>query len=126
MTTKSIWRETNSPCSPFIEAIVAIGAYSRSLSVYHLMRPPCPSFFLKRYAFADLEGKVKGMKGFVIMDSLKDSQESIVLTLWETKGDMDSFYQPDNKVLANFVESSKILFEEMPERNDYVVSSFKV
>jgi heme-degrading monooxygenase HmoA len=76
--------------------------------------------------FADLEGKVKGMKGFVIMDSLKDSQESIVLTLWETKGDMDSFYQPDNKVLANFVESSKILFEEMPERNDYVVSSFKI
>jgi heme-degrading monooxygenase HmoA len=66
------------------------------------------------------------MKGFVIMESLKDSQESIVLTLWETKGDMDSFYQPDNKVLANFVESSKILFEEMPERNDYVVSSFKI
>jgi hypothetical protein len=33
----------------------------------------------------------RGMKGFVIMDSLKDSQESIVLTFWETKDDMDCF-----------------------------------
>jgi heme-degrading monooxygenase HmoA len=76
--------------------------------------------------FGGLEGKVKGMSGFVIMDSLKDFQESIVITFWETKDDMDSFYRSDNKVLADFVESSRALFEEMPERNDYAVSSFKI
>ncbi|MDP9288045.1 MAG: hypothetical protein M3P08_07595 [Thermoproteota archaeon] len=76
--------------------------------------------------FKNLEGKVKGMKGFVIMDSIGDSQESVVLTFWETRDNMDSFYKPDNKDLADFVESAKILFEQMPERNDYVVSSFKI
>jgi len=76
--------------------------------------------------FKNLEGKVKGMKGFVIMDSIGDSQESVVLTFWETRDNKDSFYKPDNKDLADFVESAKILFEQMPERNDYVVSSFKI
>ncbi|MDQ6668817.1 MAG: hypothetical protein M3Y53_11425 [Thermoproteota archaeon] len=41
--------------------------------------------------FGKLEGKVKGIKGFLITDNLKDSQESTVLTFWETKGDMDAF-----------------------------------
>ena len=76
--------------------------------------------------FGKLEGKVKGMKGFLITDNLKDSQESIVLAFWETKGDMDAFYQPNNRILTDFVESVKILFEQMPQRNDYVVSSFKI
>ncbi|MDQ6667155.1 MAG: hypothetical protein M3Y53_02890 [Thermoproteota archaeon] len=53
------------------------------------------------------------------------SKESVVLTFWETRGNMDSFYKPDNKDLADFVESAKILFEQTPERNDYVVYSFK-
>ena len=66
------------------------------------------------------------MSGFAIMDSLKDSQQSIVLTFWGTKDDMDSFYTSDNRVLTDFVESSRTLFEEMPERNDYGVSSFKI
>ena len=38
-----------------------------------------------------LAGKVKGMNGFIKMDNLKDRQESIVLTFWETKEDMDTF-----------------------------------
>ena len=46
--------------------------------------------------FKDLEGKATGMRGFVVMDNVQESQESVVLTFWETKEDMDAFYQPDN------------------------------
>ncbi len=73
-----------------------------------------------------LEGKVKGMKGFLVMDNTKDVQESIVLTFWETKEDMEAFYDPDNKTLSNFVETKKPLFEQMPERNDYQISSIEI
>jgi hypothetical protein len=76
--------------------------------------------------FGKLEGKVKGLKGFLITDDLKDSQESTVLAFWETKGDMDAFYQPNNRILTDFVGSVKMLFEQMPQRNDYGVSSFKI
>jgi heme-degrading monooxygenase HmoA len=76
--------------------------------------------------FNKLEGKVKGMKGFLVMDNMKDTQESIVLTFWETKEDMDAFYNPDNKTLANFVETAKSAFEQMPERNDYQISSIEI
>ena len=52
-----------------------------------------------------LEGKVKGMKGFLVMDNMKDAQESIVLTFWETKEDMDTFIIQKIK-LAEFVEAA--------------------
>ena len=42
---KSIWREKPTTCSPFIEAVVAIGAYARSRIVYHIMPPPGPLFW---------------------------------------------------------------------------------
>ena len=76
--------------------------------------------------FNKLEGKVKGMKGFLVMDNTKDAQESIVLTFWKTKEDMDAFYSPYNKTLANFVETAKPSFEHMPERNDYQISSIEI
>jgi heme-degrading monooxygenase HmoA len=76
--------------------------------------------------FNKLEGKVKGMEGFLVMDSMKDVRESTVLTFWETKEDMVAFYNPGNKTLANFVEAARPSFEQMPERNDYQTSSFKV
>ena len=60
------------------------------------------------------------------MDNMKDAQESIILTFWETKEDMDAFYDPDNKTLSNFVETAKHLFEQMPERNDYQISSIEI
>jgi heme-degrading monooxygenase HmoA len=35
------------------------------------------------------------MRGIVVMDSMADEQESIVLTFWDTKEeDMDTFYGP--------------------------------
>ncbi len=60
--------------------------------------------------FKDLEGKATGMRGFVVMDNVQESQESVVLTFWETKEDMDAFYQPDNKALSDLVEKLKPSF----------------
>ena len=65
------------------------------------------------------------MKGFM-MDDLQDQQESIVLTFWERKKDMDSFYRSDNKPLGDLVEKLKPSFEQMPVRKDYQVGKFKV
>jgi heme-degrading monooxygenase HmoA len=76
--------------------------------------------------FKEYEGKVKGMKGYVVLDNAQDPQESIVLTFWETKEDMDAFYHPDNKVLSNLVEKLKPSFEQLPERKDYQVIKFKI
>jgi heme-degrading monooxygenase HmoA len=68
----------------------------------------------------------KEMKGHMILDSITDLQESIVLTFWETKEDMDKFYSPQNKALANLVERAKPLFEKMPERTDHVVPEYRL
>jgi heme-degrading monooxygenase HmoA len=35
--------------------------------------------------FEKIERKPMGMKGFMVMDDLQDSQESIVITFWERK-----------------------------------------
>jgi hypothetical protein len=64
----------------------------------------------------------KEMRGHMILDSTNDLQESIILTFWETREDMDKFYSPQNKALANLVERAKPLFEKMPERTDHAVS----
>ncbi len=75
--------------------------------------------------FEELE-KPTGMRGYMIMDDLQDLQESIVLTFWERKEDMDSFYNSDNNVLSDLVEKLKPSFEQPPVRKDYQVSKLKV
>jgi hypothetical protein len=57
---------------------------------------------------------------------MMDEQESIILTFWQTKEDMRSFYRPDNKILSEFVEKAKPLFEALPERSDHTVGDFKL
>jgi len=59
------------------------------------------------------------------MDEIQDLQESVVLTFWETKGDMDKFYQPDNKAISDLVERLKPSLEQLPVRKDYRVAKFK-
>jgi heme-degrading monooxygenase HmoA len=76
--------------------------------------------------FEEIEEKPTGMKGFMVMDDLEDLQESIVLTFWERKEDMDSFYKPENKALYDLVEKLNPSFEQLPVRKDYHVSKFKV
>ena len=68
----------------------------------------------------------KEMKGHIILESITDLRESIVLTFWETKEDMDKFYTPQNKRLASLVERAKPLFEKMPERTDHAVSDLSL
>ena len=68
----------------------------------------------------------KEMRGHIILDSTGDLLESIVLTFWETREDMDNFYSPQNKALASLVERAKPLFEKMPERTDYAVSELSL
>jgi heme-degrading monooxygenase HmoA len=68
----------------------------------------------------------KEMRGHMILDSITDLQESIILTFWETKEDMDKFYLPQNTALANLVERAKPLFEKMPERTDHAVSELSL
>ena len=76
--------------------------------------------------FEKIEEKPMGMKGFMVMDDLQDLQESIVLTFWERKEDMDSFYKSDNNALSELVEKLKPSFEHSPVRKDYQVAKFKV
>lgn len=69
--------------------------------------------------FDKLEGKVKGIKGHVILENANDPQEMLILTFWQTNEDMNTFYNPNNTVLAELVEKSKPYLEMMPERTDY-------
>ena len=76
--------------------------------------------------FKVVQTKDTQMKGFIVMNSLEDPSESIVLTFWETKKDMDEFYQKDNHLLSDLVEKLKPSFEIIPERKSYQVSDFKI
>ena len=76
--------------------------------------------------FEEIKNKSTGMKGFMVMDDLQDTQESVVLTFWERKEDMDSFYQPENKLLSDLVKKLNPSFEQLPVRKDYQVAKFKV
>jgi heme-degrading monooxygenase HmoA len=68
----------------------------------------------------------KQMRGHIILDSIGDIRESIVLTFWETREDMDKFYSSQNKALDKLVKRAKPLFEKMPKRTDYAVSELSL
>jgi heme-degrading monooxygenase HmoA len=76
--------------------------------------------------FNELQGNVEGLRGYMILDNIKDEQESIVLTFWQTKEQMENFYRPENKILTEFVEKAKSLFDQMPERTDHVVREIRL
>jgi hypothetical protein len=75
--------------------------------------------------FEEIKEKSTGMKGFMVMDDLQDIQESVVLTFWERKEDMDSFYKPENNLLSDLVKKLNPSFEQLPVRKDYHVAKFK-
>lgn len=76
--------------------------------------------------FKVVQTKETQMRGFIVMASLEDPSETIVLTFWETKKDMDEFYQKDNHLLSDLVQKLKPSFEIIPERKSYQVSDFKI
>jgi len=55
-----------------------------------------------------VEEKVKGLKGFIVMNSTTNASEVIVLSLWETESDMKVFYHPSNKILYDFVDRASL------------------
>jgi heme-degrading monooxygenase HmoA len=76
--------------------------------------------------FNEYENQIKGFKGFIIMNSVDDSQETIALTFWETKEDMDTYHKLSNKWFNIITERIKPLFEQKPERSNYTLFNFKV
>ena len=59
------------------------------------------------------------------MNSADDLQETIALTFWETKEDMDTYHKLNNKWFNIITERIKPLFERLPERSDYTIFNFK-
>lgn len=81
--------------------------------------------YLKEF-FEQINKKVKGMRGFIVMDSLENTQETIVITLWESKESMDEYYRADNKLLSDFVLKSAANFESSPVRKDYEITDLYI
>jgi heme-degrading monooxygenase HmoA len=76
--------------------------------------------------FEEIKDKSTGMRGFMVMDDSQDIQESVILTFWERREDMDYFYKTENKILSDLVEKLNPSFEQLPVRKDYYVAKFKV
>ena len=79
-----------------------------------------------REFFEGINKKIKGMKGFIIMDNLENAQETVVVTFWETKEDMDKYYREDNKLLSDLVIKSGVNFESSPIRKDYEITGLEI
>jgi hypothetical protein len=76
--------------------------------------------------FESIKGTVKGLKGYAILENIENDRETIVLTFWETKEDMENYYSRDNNILYDLVNKVKPMFEQMPERSDYKIALFKI
>ncbi|MGB9168852.1 MAG: antibiotic biosynthesis monooxygenase [Nitrososphaeraceae archaeon] len=76
--------------------------------------------------FGDINGTVKGLKGYAILENIENDRETIVLTFWETREDMENYYSKDNNILSDLVEKVKPMFEQMPERSDYKITLFEL
>jgi hypothetical protein len=73
-----------------------------------------------------LDTEANRPKGYLVLDNLVDTQEIIVLTLWETKVQMTQFYSPNNPALSNFVKNTQEFMEQPPQRSDYEVVEYKM
>ena len=76
--------------------------------------------------FEDINGTVKGLKGYAILENIENDRETIVLTFWEAREDMENYYSKYNNILSELVEKVKPLFEQMPERSDYKIALFEI
>ena len=66
------------------------------------------------------------MKGYAILENVENDRETIVLTFWETREDMENYYSEDNNILSDLVKKVKPMFEQMPERSDYKIALFEL
>jgi heme-degrading monooxygenase HmoA len=76
--------------------------------------------------FEEIKGTVKGLKVYAILENVENDRETIVLTFWETKEDMENYYSKDSKILSDLVEKVKPIFEQMLKRSNYKIALFEV
>ena len=76
--------------------------------------------------FEDIKGTIKGLKGYAIFENIENDKETVVLTFWENKEDMEIYYSKDNKILSDLVNKVKPMFDQMPERSDYKIALFEI
>ena len=76
--------------------------------------------------FEDIKGNVKGLKGYAILENIENDKETVVLTFWDKREDMENYYSKDSKILSDLVEKVKPMFEQMPERLDYKIALFEL
>ena len=76
--------------------------------------------------FESIKGTVKGLKGYAILENIENDKETIVLTFWDNREDMENYYSRDNNILYDLVNKVKPMFEQMPERSDYKIALFKI
>ncbi len=60
------------------------------------------------------------------MENVENNSETIVVTFWETREDIENYYSKYNNILSDLVEKVKPIFEQMPERSDYKIALFKL
>ena len=70
--------------------------------------------FILANFFNEYKNQIKGFKGFIIINSVNDSQETIALTFRETKEDMDTYHKLNNKWFNIITDRIKPLFEQLP------------
>ena len=76
--------------------------------------------------FESIKGTVKGLKGYAILENIENDKETIVLTFWDNRKDMEHYYCKDNDILSELVEKVKPMFEQIPERSDYKITLFEI
>ena len=76
--------------------------------------------------FENIKGTVKGLKGYAILENIENDKETVVLTFWDKREDMENYYSKDSKILSDLVEKVKPMFEQMPERLDYKIALFEL
>ena len=60
------------------------------------------------------------------MENIENDRETIVLTFWENREDMEKYYSKNNNILSELVEKVKPMFDQMPERSDYKIALFEI
>jgi len=60
------------------------------------------------------------------LENIENDRETIVLTFWEAREDMENYYSKDNNILYDLVNKVKPMFEQMPERSDYKIALFEI
>ena len=76
--------------------------------------------------FESINGTVKGLKGYAILENIENDRETIVPTFWENREDMEKYYSIDNNILYVLINKVKPMFEQMPERSDYKIALFEI